>query len=310
MLNLKNIFCALGGKYYINSMRHIINLTKEEIQNLLEKGNSPKEIAKIIDIPNRAIYHYLKNNNITIPNKEQNIIKNETFFDSIDSEIKAYLLGYFIADGCVTIEPKTKNGVVYSYNKRLQFSASIDDFYVVELFKEFICPNNNVKIINNQKGANKRKLQCSLKWSSKYMVDKLISMNIHPRKTYQIDFKFDFSLLKNEELINHFVRGFFDGDGCINIGKDKYQYKVVSMVATSSLFLEQIIDFYKKEDIIFNMFKHQSKNMFYYTISCGNQNSIKKIYSLLYYNATFFLNRKKEKFLFNNTEVNNQITKG
>ena len=29
------------------------------------------------------------------------LIKNENYFDNIDSEEKAYLLGFFLADGCV-----------------------------------------------------------------------------------------------------------------------------------------------------------------------------------------------------------------
>ena len=50
---------------------------------------------------------------------------NENFFDNIDSEEKAYLLGFFIADGCIQKEAKKKNGEIYSYNvSNLQFALS------------------------------------------------------------------------------------------------------------------------------------------------------------------------------------------
>ena len=59
---------------------------------------------------------------------------NEEFFDNIDSEEKAYLLGFFIADGCMQKEEKKRNGEIYSYSYRFTLNNSIDDLEIIELF--------------------------------------------------------------------------------------------------------------------------------------------------------------------------------
>lgn len=47
---------------------------------------------------------------------------NENFFKKIDSEIKAYLLGYFIADGNIN-----------SNLKRIELGCSINDLQIIRL---------------------------------------------------------------------------------------------------------------------------------------------------------------------------------
>lgn len=48
---------------------------------------------------------------------------NDTFFDVIDSELKAYALGFLVADGCIKHE-KRANG---NFSYRVAFNNSIDD---------------------------------------------------------------------------------------------------------------------------------------------------------------------------------------
>ena len=136
---------------------------------------------------------------------------NEKFFDNIDSEEKAYLLGFFIADGCMQKEEKKKDGKVYSYSYRFTLSNSIDDLEIIELFQKSICPNKKIEFINDQRGVKFRKEQARLRWTSKHMFETLESYNIHPRKTY--DNEFFLPKIMSDNLLRHFIRGLFDGDG-------------------------------------------------------------------------------------------------
>jgi len=53
---------------------------------------------------------------------------NDRFFDEIDTEEKAYILGFLIADGCIK-EEKRKHKVSH----RIAFNNSIDDKEAIEL---------------------------------------------------------------------------------------------------------------------------------------------------------------------------------
>jgi LAGLIDADG-like domain len=305
----KNKFGKVGNYSYIKYMKENTltkKFSKQLIEKLIEKKLTPKEMALELNINKRRIYDLLKFYNIQLIDKGRIIRKNDTFFDKIDNEIKAYLLGFLIADGCINIEEKKRNGVVYAYNKRISFCNSIDDLSTIELIKENICPNNKLVYTNNQQGVKFRKPQVKIRWTSPYMVNKLIEYGIHSNKTKDFSFKFDFSILKSEDLKIHFLRGFFDGDGCASISS-KYKYVSVGFVTTSLPFIQQIIDFYKGYSLDFRIDTHKSKNMDYYQIWLrGGKQSIISFKKLMYNNANFFLQRKFNKFIYDDTELNKE----
>jgi len=265
------------------------------ILKLIKEGRNIKEISKIIGIPNRRLGEMLKFYNINI-NKQYSIHKNHDYFDIIDTEEKAYILGYTIADGCVSIEPKKRNNVIYSSSKRLSYIVSIDDREIIEKIRTEISPTTKIKEFHNTKGAVNRKLQISLRISSNKIVDDLIKLNVIPNKTYNSNFKFNFNNIEHT-LIRHLIRGFMDGDG--HVAKSD-----LSFVSTSKIFLEQIVEFFKNEipDIKYRFYKNNGKTIDYYKlyINLGFEKR-KQIYNLLYENSTIFLKRKKLKFNIENT---------
>lgn len=219
---------------------------------------------------------------------------NEDYFETIDTEAKAYLLGFIIADGCIDDNK----------HLRLIFSNSIDDLKVLELAKKEISPKANIQFSNIQsKDVKFRKPQVKLRINSRKLCECLINKyKIIPRKTKDINFTFDFSLIPRE-LRRHFIRGFFDGDGCICFHKNRYKtiFFNFSFVFTSENFTKQIANlFASKFDIEPKISKIQSKNMYYFTLRFNyNRNRVKKIkeiYHQLYDNSNFFLERKKIKF--------------
>ena len=87
--------------------KYIDKFDPEQIKQLSAEGKNIKEIAEIIDIPGRRLGEMLKEFNIDI-SKGFTYKVNDNFFDKIDSEEKAYLLGFFIADGCIQKEAKNE----------------------------------------------------------------------------------------------------------------------------------------------------------------------------------------------------------
>ena len=278
--------------------KHIHKFNTNEIIELISKGLNNRQISEEIEIPQRILSEMLKHFNIE--NKNKRYIKNinHDYFNNIDNENKAYILGFLLADGCVLVEPKKKNGKIYSYSKRISFCNSISDYEIIEKIRNEISPQSNIKIFQNNKGTVNRKPQCVLRIGSSEIVDKLIDIDIKPRKTEDLNFKFDFSIIP-EHLIRHFIRGFFDGDGCFSKIKQSLS---ITIISTSLNFLNQIAKYFTNlsEGINEVIREINGKTTNYYTLNFNFERTDKpekvlKIYNYLYDDSELYLIRKKDK---------------
>lgn len=127
---------------------------------------------------------------------------NHDFFHNIDVPNKAYWMGWLWSDGNIR-KNKTSSGN-FCYIVRLEIHK--EDKKIIELFKECISSEN---LIFNHYSL------VGIHITSKTMFDDLVSHGVIPNK----------SLLAKEpigipdELLPHFIRGVFDGDGCIHVTK-------------------------------------------------------------------------------------------
>lgn len=279
----------------------------QQLEKLIEQGFNIKSLAENFNIPAKSMSQILIKKGIKVQGARYDKMVNHNYFGKIDNENKAYILGFILADGCIQIEPKKRNNVIYSYSKRLCFCNSVDDYEILNKIREEICPQAKLKTISNKKGVINRKNQVFLRISSESLIDDLIKLNIKPRKTWDINFSFDFSKIPSN-LLHHFIRGFFDGDGWFIP-----RTKAFGLVFTSKIFMEQL------EKILDGNLPHikvhktplQNKNMITYSmiLNCGYGKSI-DLFNYLYKDATIFLNRKYDKFIQANTEITSKITKG
>jgi transposase len=196
------------------------------------------------------------------------------FFEKIDTEEKAYWLGFLMADGYV------------AYKGVISLALQEKDFNHIELFKKSInC--ENIPIIYNKKTKSYR-----INISSIKMAEDLIKLGCIQKKSLILKFPNYNKIPK--QLIHHFMRGYFDGDGCIYIGKSP----CFSVLGTPEflnvyerILLDNIIELKKTKRIHRNNWNKQTEK-----ISYSGINKVSKIYSFLYNNATIYLYRKKEKF--------------
>jgi len=138
-----------------------------------------------------------------------------------------------------------------------------------------------------------RKKQAVLRWNSKHMFETLESYNIHPRKTYDNNFFLPEVVPNN--LIRHFIRGLFDGDG----HKAKSEIK---FIINSEKFLNQIAEFFKPFAHRIN--KVEGKTCIYYELYItGGKKLMSWINEQFYHNANYYLNRK---YILFNPEVNSE----
>lgn len=223
-------------------------------------------------------------------------IKNEEYFNEIDSELKAYLLGFFVADGSI-ITPK--NGI-----KCIGMCLKESDKCVLEWFIQEIAPSNKISFHKKKETGN---IQYNIKFAAKKLIENLEELyGIKPDKTNDIEFIFPFERM-SENLIHHFIRGYFDGDGTVTERK-KGLVPQIGFVSTSKKFLLQISEFIPVKD--FRITENQGKNMVYYQLwySGGNLKDI-QLYNYLYNNAKYYLQRKFDRFK-ENSELTLQLKNG
>lgn len=282
-------------KYTYMHKTNVQNLI--DFKNYLDQGYNQIKSAELAGIPVYLASYYCKKNKWKAVGKQRKYKVNDNYFDVIDTEDKAYLLGFFIADGYLRVE----NGRSY----RIAINNSIDDESIINLFKNKICPDNFISKINKQNGVKYfRKPQLEIRWTSEYMYNILVNKyGIINKKTYNLDFKFPFELVP-EHLIRHFIRGFFDGDGNITyIQKSDKTIKQFnfSFIFTSKDFCNQIAEIFESK---FKMYRkitpQKSKNMTSYQLrfnfNLKRREVLEIVYKWLYENSEYYLERKKIKF--------------
>lgn len=248
----------------------------KDIIRLHKSGYSPRKIAPLYNVEYKTIYRMLKKENHYI-NRSKNAFTRKydcdnQYFDNIDTEHKAYWLGLIAADGYVAT------------NKRHLLSLTLhqDDSKILSLFLKDL--KSDYPII-----YNKRDKCCKVDINSKQIVTNLSIYNIIPRKT----FKFRFPNKLDDKLYNHFIRGYFDGDGCVYISKTK---QIEYTITSNTYFLEQLQDILIKQcNLNKTTFKKYKRTNIKTMVYCGNKQS-KRIYDYMYRNATIYFTRKKDKF--------------
>lgn len=196
---------------------------------------------------------------------------NYNAFKVIDTEEKAYWLGFMYADGYVSANID-------------KFSLSIadKDKEHLSLFRDFIVPDRPLESQKSQ-GANR------ITVSSKEITEDLVSKGCTPRKSLTLQPPAEGVIPNN--LICHFVRGYFDGDGCARLVKKGTRVKI-DLTGTEKM-LEYCIEQFRGSGAICRSKIRKATNYNAYVWSNEAIGDIKKIYDYLYSHATVFLKRKE-----------------
>ena len=236
-----------------------------------------KKVAKSFGVSLRPIKRILSKNNIILTNRRFDV--NHSYFSIIDSEEKAYWLGFLFADGCVR-QTKTGSQVVLKLSNK-------DENHLIK-FKESI--NSEHKIVyhknktKTKKGIDSYSDNCLIRINSNELVSDLIKQGCVPRKTFTID-----RPNIDEKYFKHFIRGYYDGDGNFFYSEDT-KLSVVTIVCASKKFRTFIIDTISKIPNIGNIHEDDVR----YTIKITNIIGIIEFLSYIYDDSKVELTRKKE----------------
>jgi intein/homing endonuclease len=265
---------------------------KDDIKNkVLIKYKNEKNLKILSDefkIPIMSIYNFLRKEDVFNSeygkqlhhNKVRKYSLNEQYFDNIDCEEKAYFWGILYADGNNSIK-KTE----------IKLNLQEDDHEILIKLNNLLQPTK--PILYKPTNRINCKSQYALIINSKIISYRLNELGIVPNKT----FKVEYPTWLNNDLNRHFIRGYFDGDGCVTFNKINKQL-CISFTGTENMMLgiQRILmdqlDFYKTK--LSNRYPERNNNirsLMYF----GNGNS-RKFYNYLYNNSKIYMARKKNKF--------------
>jgi len=199
------------------------------------------------------------------------------FFQTIDSEEKAYWLGFFYADG-----------YVYKNNKQISITLQETDANHLEkfarIFDTTLSPYSYI-----DKRTNKRYLTVRCVVSSVEICRDLAEKDIRNGKTKN-GTAFVISLVP-DNLVHHFIRGFFDGDGCIcrnHLGEHS-----LTLVGTKA-FLEAVRDLLIEKAGLNQVSILPKKSI--WSLAWGGNEQLQEFKGWLYNDANIYLDRKKQLF--------------
>lgn len=257
-------------------------LTPEEIQQIIKNYQdlkmNLKEAGKDFSLNGLQVRNLLKENKTPQRKNAKDTRKfkvNDKFFNKECPDM-AYILGFWAADGNV-----------HSTENRLDLELAFVDREILEKINLLLQNERPIKVYECANGYQKNKLYF---WS-KEIKEKFKEYGIVPNKTYSKDFSFPFKL--SEEYVIDYIRGFFDGDGCVK----KSNSITFELNSLNKTFLQDISDFLKRKYGINTKITtcgNRDKEM--YRLYCYGEEA-KKIFNILYTKDSLYLTRKYNKWL-------------
>jgi len=212
---------------------------------------------------------------------------NEEFFNRIDTEEKAYIVGFIAADGCLT------NGAL---NIVLKGS---DDLHLHKILKAMSSthPVKISKVKDERKKFKNLCKRCSVGIGNQILYASLKNLGLTENKTFTV--KPIEGIPK--EFLKDFWRGVIDGDGSIitctenrwNSGRKYYRINYTGNVFMVDGFRQFIRDNFNYEGYLVK-YKSTNGNDFYYSIDYGGIEKVRNICKLLYEDSNIYLDRKYE----------------
>lgn len=149
---------------------------------------------------------------------------NKDFFKSW-SPAMAYVFGFIMADGAVEDVRKS--------SRTCYLHMANNDKDILDQIKTVMDSNHKIYSRPERWQLFKQKhYWCKqsfhLRIGSKEIYQNLIDLGVRPRKSLTMKLP-----QIPEEFLNYFLRGYFDGDGCVNIYKQRGKKSIIQIVFTS-----------------------------------------------------------------------------
>lgn len=268
--------------------------SKQDEQKMIElfnNGYNFSEISHKFDCDQSTIGKYLGDLGIksipqTILQRKYNI--NENFFENIDTQEKAYFLGWLLSDGSlsgknnsftISLQEKDKD-VLLNLSKIISYTGQLK-------YKK----GYRSKWFNNKFYISQPQFRLTI--TNKKIKQDLKKLNCFENKTFNLHFP---NFIEND-IINSFILGFWEGDGCLSFKIIKNRLlKTINIVGTSymNIGIQQLL-----KDNNIKSYVYFPKNYKNGTtqLAIGELNSMLRFLNFIYKNTNFVMKRKFNKYI-------------
>lgn len=268
-----------------HSKKSINEFEKHQIKKMYQDGLSSTKIGVKLNIYHKTVNTILDDFGIKRKhNGSRKYTINENYFDNIDTQNKAYILGLLYADGYNSMNKQTI---------RLQLQES--DYEILEKIRIEINSNKPLRFIrcDNKIASNGyiSKNMYQLEFFGKHICDTLDKLGMHQNKSLVLTFP---TFLK-EELYSHFIRGYFDGDGSYCYRQDPYygERDLVTLTSTDAFCKDakKIINIYSQA-IGGGIYDSSCHNGITKVLSFSGKNQVNNLLNWIYKDAELYIQRK------------------
>jgi hypothetical protein len=250
--------------------------SKEQQQEMASRysgGESTAKLAQDYGISSEAVRGLLERRGIARRDREhaaRKYICNHIFFSSIDSEEKAYWLGFIAADGCI------------SGNELRVCLSPADRDHLVQLGASL---NSSHPVTDYTLG---KRAYCEFIVCSTQLTRDLIRHGITPRKSFTLQWP-----TLSAEMFRHFARGYVDGDGCFTADSNvQNNVNVYFSVTSNKPFLLDMQGYLQRHCSLnqTKLFQRHKDSPIY-----SGKLQVRRIVDFLYHDAIIYLPRKYDK---------------
>lgn len=231
-------------------------------------GNSIEFISKELNISSSRFSLWLKTEGVDVSMCPQKKRINNDIFQIIDTEEKAYWLGFLYADGYIGLT-----------DNRIELTLQLADIRHIEKFKEFL--QSECKVSSNS-------YRSRLSVKNKKIKNDLIKLGCVPQKSLILTYP-TYNQVP-QPLMKHFIRGYFDGDGCLCV-TDKT--KCIDILGTYDFLYQLCIESNLDTSKIY---VSKSKSNKVYRIVLGSKLDLYTFSNYVYEGANVYLDRKYDKY--------------
>ena len=264
----------------------------DDLKRYFRFGMTNAWISNKTGIPEHLLGKMLRDGLAARPfNSKQTYYCNQDFFETIDTEAKAYWLGFIYADGCI-VGDRGVNILLAGYERPHleKYRAALEAEHPIEERHDTIRDKNRpIRIQHNVK----------VRIGCRKLVADLQNKGCHPRKSMTLTFP-SFNQVP-EDLVRHFIRGYFDGDGSIWTAKNRVHDKWGCSIISTKGFCTHMAGIMSVtggpllRDISYQPHPNFKKNGMVYLQMCSFR-AMNAFKHYIYDGATTFLDRKKIKF--------------
>lgn len=265
--------------------RRIIDAAIDEYVSMKKFERSIAKTSAKYGINKKTLARHLKNRGIEIVSNKSAYPINDSVFEKIDTEEKAYWLGFLYADGFVAAK-----------NNQIGLGLALKDIAHLEKYKTFMEWGGDIKVNKEHQFGSKDThnkagedmYNCRVIITNEKIHSDLINLGCVPNKSLILKFPTEDQVPKEFQLA--FIRGYFDGDGTLGL----YRHSKTNPKLEESLLIVGTKPFLEKvQEILGPGHLMQKKNCNELTYRLG-YSTLKafRAAELMYKNATIYLDRK------------------